>query len=579
MEDSVHEVSLSSEELTTWSKKNLQHWLSKRGLKKSGNKSTLVNRIIRTINFGESDISSDTDSSDEENNFTNLPNIKELEKWDELTTSNSPPVRVEDVHNYFLFEKNPVTGRTKHCNRQLQKSKKFSNENYIGDIQYNSVDSTSLYCVVRAKCKPSMRQKVAVTDGKVRSYYSLSVTLTKQTGKIICATCDCKAGLSGVCSHVGGLLLTVVKVRTSCTSTGCTWLEPNASLTRPLSPKRIADINFETDSTKDHAIKPFPNVYQAGPGKDPCSFFNDILKGLKLANPSSVLYRTMCASSGNIDEILSVYKPSYMYSNSVDLSSTVCQTEFREFTNNLNISDKQSESVNIATRGQSNNKNWKTMRSYLLTASNFGMVCRRQEKTPADNLIKQLRGYKPIPEGVPSLQHGRRYENTARRAYIKEHVTKCSGEVEVKDMGVYVSQQFPFLGASVDGLITCSVCGSGALEIKCPYGKNSDKWRHKTPTECAKNKSFCCEFNLSGELSLKHNHQYYYQVIGQMAVLELTWADFVIWTKKGISVERITFDENFWQSNMLFKLKDFYCHDFVAELFTERVKRGFHLYK
>ena len=41
------------------------------------------------------------------------------------------------------------------------------------------------------------------------SQYTLHIILTKETGSMQFASCNCKAGLSGVCSHVGGLLFTV----------------------------------------------------------------------------------------------------------------------------------------------------------------------------------------------------------------------------------------------------------------------------------------------------------------------------------------------------------------------------------
>ena len=65
-----------------------------------------------------------------------------------------------------------------------------------------------------------------------------------------------------------------------------------------------------------------------------------------------------------------------------------------------------------------------------------------------------------------------------------------------------------------------------------------------------------------------------YQIMGQMKILDLDWCDFVIWTKKGLNVQRIVFDKAFWQDKMLFKLKFFYSSFFAAEMFTERVKRG-----
>ena len=39
----------------------------------------------------------------------------------------------------------------------------------------------------------------------------------------------------------------------------------------------------------------------------------------------------------------------------------------------------------------------------------------------------------------------------------------------VSKSGLVVSTERPFLGASPDGIIQCSCCGKGVLEIKCPF--------------------------------------------------------------------------------------------------------------
>ena len=38
----------------------------------------------------------------------------------------------------------------------------------------------------------------------------------------------------------------------------------------------------------------------------------------------------------------------------------------------------------------------------------------------------------------------------------------------VKDSGFVMSKEYPFMGASPDGMTECSCCGIGCLEIKCP---------------------------------------------------------------------------------------------------------------
>ena len=54
------------------------------------------------------------------------------------------------------------------------------------------------------------------------------------------------------------------------------------------------------------------------------------------------------------------------------------------------------------------------------------------------------------------------------------------------------------------------------------------------------NHGFCCTVDAtSGCLHLKEGHLYYAQVQGQMGVGGRAWCDFVVYMKKGISVESI----------------------------------------
>ena len=50
---------------------------------------------------------------------------------------------------------------------------------------------------------------------------------------------------------------------------------------------------------------------------------------------------------------------------------------------------------------------------------------------------------------------------------------------------------------------------------------------------------------------LKENHAYFCQVQGKMAIGCRHWCDFVVYTNKGISVERVSFNESFGMINYL----------------------------
>ena len=80
-------------------------------------------------------------------------------------------------------------------------------------------------------------------------------------------------------------------------------------------------------------------------------------------------------------------------------------------------------------------------------------------------------------------------------------------------------------------------------EVKCPYSKFS-----VNPLEACSDPKFCLENNNS-KLKLKTNHEYYDQVQGQMALTGTGWCDFIVYTKTGLSIERIAFDQHFWNGS------------------------------
>ena len=67
------------------------------------------------------------------------------------------------------------------------------------------------------------------------------------------------------------------------------------------------------------------------------------------------------------------------------------------------------------------------------------------------------------------------------------------------------------------------------------------------------------------KLYLKETHQYYFQVQGQLALTGAKWCDFVIYTKKGLGIQRIKFNEQFWLDTYL-KLEIFYFTHFLPHV-------------
>ena len=69
---------------------------------------------------------------------------------------------------------------------------------------------------------------------------------------------------------------------------------------------------------------------------------------------------------------------------------------------------------------------------------------------------------------------------------------------------------------------------------------------------------------------LSRSHKYYTQVQGQLGVCEKAFCDFVVWTPKGISIERIYRDLPFWEK-VLKKLTTFYVQHLLPELMTHNI--------
>ena len=51
-----------------------------------------------------------------------------------------------------------------------------------------------------------------------------------------------------------------------------------------------------------------------------------------------------------------------------------------------------------------------------------------------------------------------------------------------------------------------------------------------------------------------------------MAIGQRPWCDFIIYTTKGISVQRIEYNEKFWEEDLLPKLLNFYDNCVAPEI-------------
>ncbi|KAJ8309411.1 LOW QUALITY PROTEIN: hypothetical protein KUTeg_014285 [Tegillarca granosa] len=194
-----------------------------------------------------------------------------------------------------------------------------------------------------------------------------------------------------------------------------------------------------------------------------------------------------------------------------------------------------------------------------LTASNFGLVIRRNPNIKVEKLVKQL--VYPSFKGNKYTRKGLNDEIIT----IKEFTSRKEEEndpVTVQSVGLIIYEDKPFLAASPDGKVINKLGEIGLLEIK-----NLLHNKIETLNEAARRKDFCLQF-INNRLHLKHQHQYYYQVQGQLNITKLPWLDFVVRTEKPyqLHIERIYRNEDLWFKTMLPKISAFYLKAILPEL-------------
>ena len=117
-----------------------------------------------------------------------------------------------------------------------------------------------------------------------------------------------------------------------------------------------------------------------------------------------------------------------------------------------------------------------------------------------------------------------------------------------------IDDDCPSLACSPDGLVDIPGEEGGIVEMKCPFVAAKEGM---DPVSASVHlTTFFCKAGVTGNLELKQRHDYFYQVQGTMAITRRSWCDFVVWSPKGMPVERIKFEEDLWAETKP-KLLDF----------------------
>ncbi|XP_078000273.1 uncharacterized protein LOC144452932 isoform X1 [Glandiceps talaboti] len=431
----------------------------------------------------------------------------------------------------------------------------YFTQGYVHDIKINNASND---LKVLARCWRSMR--------KSESPHKIEVDISRVLRKVTNANCSCKAGLSGHCSHVIGLIkslqglklhnFTNVPAQLSCTSIPQQWHVPRGPKIKPVPINHVVVARPTIETRKRRPIvcqvdsnKKLPKVTSTDIG------ILQNLKGTPLAYTVSDDVPTTDTSFGEVQlgSMLS-YQMNNMKTSKVSDGmgcgpTTLPKTapiklpeEYR--TLNKEHSQIDPETLEIETRGQANNKTWIKSRACRLTASNFGRILNRKS-APSEKFLNSLFQHKSIT--AASLEYGKRNELKAKSKYLEVHTCR-----HIHDCGLVVNTEFSFLGGTPDGKV-CDHGKCGIMECKCPYCARNltiDQAVNEVP-------NFMLHRGPDGEIVLKRTHPYFVQVQGQLMVTGAEFCDFVVFTQIDVFIQRILPDVEYMQE-MLQKLCAFF---------------------
>lgn len=109
------------------------------------------------------------------------------------------------------------------------------------------------------------------------------------------------------------------------------------------------------------------------------------------------------------------------------------------------------------------------------------------------------------------------------------------------------------------------------MEIKCPFAT-----RFLMPEDAiaANVSNLQSLYKTEKDEKMKRNHNYYYQIQGQLHIMQRQYCIFVLWTPLGLKIEKILRDDMLWAENMFAKLVQFYENCVLSELLDPKVERN-----
>ena len=254
---------------------------------------------------------------------------------------------------------------------------------------------------------------------------------------------------------------------------------------------------------------------------------------------------------------------------SIDKTQLTESQFVNEFHTRLNVSETEAKNVEKLTRNQAESELWHYHRNGRVTGSKLreytskvhdGEIAGRTTSSAKTALgyYKQFR--------TKDTQWGLDHEDSTCRLVFKK-LGRTHKSMTMRKCGVYISCHYPYMCATPDRIIECKCCGQRTLEVKHPR-----KAKGKSISDYLKCKGTCLR-EVNGVVSLKENHDYYYQVQAQMLVTGLRASVFCLNTchVDGLFIQEILYDEQLI-NDVLQKSKIFFDRVILSEIYSRTIK-------
>ena len=288
---------------------------------------------------------------------------------------------------------------------------------------------------------------------------------------------------------------------------------------------------------------------------------NDELKKLHKENPASANFTSVNPScfheysnSGDSltdscseteettipEPLTSVYDPTAINLSNEELKIR-CTRAYEKYKNEF--AQNQFSNMSFHTCAELANPSWQLHRAGRITASICKeFFCTDHTQITNKTLFEEIMQY-TIRKPTNQMQYGSAIESSARDWYFATQKQKHVN-LSVREAGFHVRVNYPFLGASPDGIVSCDCHDQKLLEIKYPskYEDGFLNWENDK------------DFPLAKDSSPKTSHQYYFQVQLQIFMCKFSSVDFLFYSLKNngtVMLTAVKSNKHFIEKSML----------------------------